>query len=126
MPAFWLCVVRMAGATGEKKEKAEALLAHQALVDMLTGLPNRAYFSRGPKMRWRGEGDGQSSSAVMLFDLDRFKEINDTMGHKYGDQVLIEVGPRVRAVLRSGDTLARLGGDRVLRVVPHIAGRPKP
>ena len=66
--------------------------------------------------------DGQRSSAVMLFDLDRFKEINDTMGHKYGDQVLIEVGPRVRAVLRAGDTLARLGGDEFCVLLPQIAG----
>ncbi len=58
----------------------------------------------------------------MLFDLDRFKEINDTMGHKYGDRVLIEVGPRVKAVLRAGDTLARLGGDEFCVLLPNVAG----
>jgi diguanylate cyclase (GGDEF)-like protein len=116
-------VIRMAGATGEKKERAEALLAHQALHDMLTGLPNRAYF-------YERTDDALTTApvdvltAVLLFDLDRFKEINDTMGHKYGDRVLIEVGPRVRTVLRVGDTLARLGGDEFCVLLPRVAGEP--
>ena len=113
-------VIRMAGATGAKKEEAEALLAHQARYDMLTGLPNRAFFYETTDQVLAGADGG--SSAVLLFDLDRFKEINDTMGHKYGDQVLIEVGPRVRTVLRAGDTLARLGGDEFCVLLPRIAG----
>lgn len=113
-------VIRMAGATGEKKEQAEALLAHQALHDMLTGLPNRAYFyERTGEALESAAADG-TLCAAMLFDLDRFKEINDTMGHKYGDRVLIEVGPRVRAVLRGGDTLARLGGDEFCVLLPDV------
>ncbi len=115
-------VIRMAGATGEKKERAEELLAHQALHDMLTGLPNRSYFyDRTTEALQQGSLDG-TSCAVMLFDLDRFKEINDTMGHRYGDRVLIEVGPRVRQVLRDGDTLARLGGDEFCVLLPNITG----
>jgi diguanylate cyclase len=112
-------VIRMAGATGEKKERAEALLAHQALHDMLTGLPNRAYFYERTDDALGAAPEG-SFSAVMLFDLDRFKEINDTMGHKYGDRVLIEVGPRVQTVLRGGDTLARLGGDEFCVLLPRV------
>jgi diguanylate cyclase (GGDEF)-like protein len=116
-----IIVVRMAGATGEKKERAESLLAHQALHDMLTGLPNRAYFyERTEEALARSSAEGRVS-AVMLFDLDRFKEINDTMGHRYGDRVLIEVGPRVGAVLRGGDTLARLGGDEFCVLLPSVA-----
>jgi diguanylate cyclase (GGDEF)-like protein len=114
-------VIRMAGATGEEKERAEALLAHQALHDMLTGLPNRAYFYERTDGALSTAAEG-SFAAVMLFDLDRFKEINDTMGHKYGDRVLIEVGPRVKTVLRSGDTLARLGGDEFCVLLPRVAG----
>jgi diguanylate cyclase (GGDEF)-like protein len=112
-------VIRMAGATGEKKERAEALLAHQALHDMLTGLPNRAFFYERTDDAL-GAAPAGSFSAVMLFDLDRFKEINDTMGHKYGDRVLIEVGPRVQTVLRGGDTLARLGGDEFCVLLPRV------
>jgi diguanylate cyclase (GGDEF)-like protein len=115
-------VIRMAGATGAKKEQAELQLAHAALHDMLTGLPNRAmFYDRTEEVLARAAEDG-SSTAVMLFDLDRFKEINDTMGHNYGDRVLTEVGPRVTSVLRSGDTLARLGGDEFCVLLPQIAG----
>ena len=56
----------------------------------------------------------------MLFDLDRFKEINDTLGHKYGDRVLAEVGPRIGAVLREADTIARLGGDEFCVLLPRV------
>ena len=115
-------VVRMAGATGEKKERAEALLAYQALHDMLTGLPNRAlFYERTEDTLTRRAADG-SVCAVMLFDLDRFKEINDTMGHRSGDAVLVEVGPRVKEVLRGGDTVARLGGDEFCVLLPNVSG----
>ena len=114
-------VIRMAGATGEKKERAEELLAYQALHDMLTGLPNRAFFYERTEEALARTAAGGSGCAVMLFDLDRFKEINDTMGHRSGDRVLIEVGPRVLEVLRAGDTLARLGGDEFCVLLPTIS-----
>ncbi|MGO8873796.1 MAG: putative bifunctional diguanylate cyclase/phosphodiesterase [Acidimicrobiales bacterium] len=114
-------VIRMAGATGEKKERAEALLAHQALHDMLTGLPNRSFFYDRTEDALERTAVGGSSCAVMLFDLDRFKEINDTMGHRYGDRVLTEVGPRVQAVLRGADVLARLGGDEFCVLLSQVA-----
>lgn len=113
-------VIRMAGATGMKKERAEMLLGHRALHDMLTGLPNRScFYDRTEQAMRQGARDG-SKSAVMLFDLDRFKEINDTLGHKYGDRVLAEVGPRIRGVLRDADTIARLGGDEFCVLLPRI------
>ncbi|HXQ75323.1 MAG TPA: EAL domain-containing protein [Acidimicrobiales bacterium] len=113
-------VIRMAGATGLKKEHAESLLGHQALHDMLTGLPNRScFYDRTEQAMRQGARDG-SNSAVMLFDLDRFKEINDTLGHKYGDRVLFEVGPRIHRILRDADTLARLGGDEFCVLLPRI------
>jgi diguanylate cyclase len=113
-------VIRMAGATGIKKEQAEALLGHQALHDMLTGLPNRScFYDRTEQAMRQGARDG-SNSAVMLFDLDRFKEINDTLGHKYGDRVLCEVGPRIRRILRDADTVARLGGDEFCVLLPRV------
>jgi diguanylate cyclase len=116
-------VVRMAGATGEKKERAEGLLAHQVLHDMLTGLPNRLYFYDRTDDFLGQATDSDGFCAVMLFDLDRFKEINDTLGHKYGDFVLTEVGPRVRSVLRADDTLARLGGDEFCVLLPRVSGQ---
>jgi diguanylate cyclase (GGDEF)-like protein len=113
-------IIRMAGATGEKKERAEALLGHQALHDMLTDLPNRScFYDRADQAMRQGARDG-TKSAVMLFDLDRFKEINDTLGHRYGDHVLTEVGPRIRGVLRDADTVARLGGDEFCVLLPRV------
>jgi diguanylate cyclase (GGDEF)-like protein len=116
-----LIVVRMAGATGVVKEKAEARLAYQALHDILTGLPNRAYFYERTDEVLVELPD--STTAVLLFDLDRFKEINDTLGHQCGDRVLVEVGPRVRKVLREGDLVARLGGDEFCVLLPDIGER---
>jgi diguanylate cyclase (GGDEF)-like protein len=114
-------VIRMAGATGEQKERAEKLLAHQALHDMLTGLPNRAYFYERTDHALELAASDGTFCAVMLFDLDRFKEINDTLGHKFGDQVLTEVGPRVETVLRGRDMLARLGGDEFCVLLPDVS-----
>jgi len=119
-------VVRMAGVTGIKKEEAERQLAHQARHDILTGLPNRGYFyDRTAQILEIAAAQG-TRCAVMLFDLDRFKEINDTMGHRYGDEVLIEVGPRVRSVLRDGDVLARLGGDEFCVLLPGVGEEHDP
>jgi diguanylate cyclase (GGDEF)-like protein len=90
-----------------------ALLAvereRQALHDSLTGLPNRALFHERAKRAVAERGDGLL--AVMVMDLDHFKEINDTLGHHVGDQLLVAVGERVRGVVRPDDLVARLGGD---------------
>jgi diguanylate cyclase (GGDEF)-like protein len=86
-------------------------IEHQAFHDALTGLPNRALFHDrvGQALR-AAKRDGQSV-AVMVMDLDRFKEVNDTLGHKSGDRLLVEVGRKLAQPLRAGDTVARLGGD---------------
>ena len=59
----------------------------------------------------------------MVIDLDRFKEVNDTLGHHCGDQLLVAIGPRIRSVLRDGDTIARLGGDEFGLLLPGIRGQ---
>jgi diguanylate cyclase (GGDEF)-like protein len=83
----------------------------QALHDALTGLPNRTLFRDRATEGMALGRSGNGMHAVMLIDLDRFKEINDTLGHHIGDLLLREVGPRIRASVRSDDVVARFGGD---------------
>jgi diguanylate cyclase (GGDEF)-like protein len=107
---------------------ASRRLRHQAVHDALTGLPNRTLLYRRVERALRGDGLG----AMLLIDLDRFKEVNDTLGHDYGDELLVEVAGRLASAVRRGDTLARLGGDEfavLLNGLPHrgavaeLAGR---
>ena len=101
---------------------ASRTLRHQALHDDLTDLPNRALlYDRIEDALAAAERSGEPA-ALLLIDLDRFKEVNDTLGHDSGDRLLEEVAVRLREVVRRGDTLARLGGDEfavLLRAVPH-------
>ena len=86
-------------------------MAHQALHDPLTNLPNRLLFKdRVEHALARSERSG-SKNAVLLFDLDNFKSVNDTLGHDIGDHLLVGVADRVKTCLRPADTVARLGGD---------------
>jgi diguanylate cyclase (GGDEF)-like protein len=93
---------------------------HQASHDALTGLPNRTMFhDRVQRAVLRARAAG-GIVAVVILDLDRFKEINDTLGHHVGDDLLQEVGKRLRASVKSGDTVARLGGDEFAIVLPQV------
>lgn len=97
-------------------------LEHHALHDSLTELPNRDLFhDRLRQALARSSRDG-TRVAVMLLDLDRFKEINDTLGHQSGDELLQELAARLGSVLRETDTVARLGGDEFGVVLPLDAG----
>jgi diguanylate cyclase (GGDEF)-like protein/PAS domain S-box-containing protein len=84
---------------------------HQSLHDSLTGLPNRVSFGQQVEHAISVADKDGSQLAVLLMDLDRFKEINDTLGHRYGDLLLVELARRLESVLRRSDTMARLGGD---------------
>ena len=90
--------------------------AHAALHDPLTGLPNRELFQQ----RIEGEMRRSGGFAVALVDLDRFKEVNDTLGHPAGDQLLREVARRLAGTVRAEDTVARLGGDEFGMLLPGI------
>ena len=84
---------------------------HQALTDDLTGLGNRRYLVDRLDAAVASCTDSGEELALLLVDLDGFKELNDTLGHHAGDQVLRQIGPRLSTLLRDEDTLARLGGD---------------
>ena len=90
----------------------------QALHDALTGLPNRTRFWGAVAEDLENAGD--TLSAVMIIDLDRFKDINDTLGHHIGDLLLKEVGPRLRAAVRESDVVARVGGDEFAIFLPDV------
>jgi diguanylate cyclase (GGDEF)-like protein/PAS domain S-box-containing protein len=94
----------------ERKAHTDAL-EYQALHDALTGLPNRSLFGDRLRQALLSARRNQKMFGVLLLDLDRFKEINDALGHDRGDSLLQEVTARLRGVLRATDTIARLGGD---------------
>ena len=89
----------------------EARLAYQATHDPLTGLPNRTLFHDRVGQALARIRRGQGHCAVLFLDLDRFKDVNDSLGHDAGDRLLVAVAERLRGALRDQDTLARLGGD---------------
>jgi diguanylate cyclase len=120
---FWAIVVgyqrRTERQAAENRQQA-AESQHQALHDALTGLPNRTLL-RDRITQVIHQADRElSPAALLLIDLDRFKEVNDTLGHHHGDQLLIQVGERLRGSLREVDTVARLGGDEFAVLLPRI------
>jgi diguanylate cyclase (GGDEF)-like protein len=105
----------------EAKELAERS-AHDATHDPLTSLPNRSLFRDRAHQAILASARHGHNTALLLIDLDRFKEINDTLGHQAGDLLLREVGPRLHRVLRESDTVARFGGDEFGILLTHVSG----
>ena len=113
---LWLALYRLA-------DRASRELRHQATHDPLTGLPNRvALHDQGERCLAASRRE-HTLAALLLIDLDRFKEVNDTLGHDHGDELLVEVAQRLRGVLRRGDVLARLGGDEFAVLAPNLPHR---
>jgi diguanylate cyclase (GGDEF)-like protein/PAS domain S-box-containing protein len=98
----------------------EERIRHHAYHDSLTGLPNRALFKDRLARDLGQARRAGSNTALLLLDLDRFKTINDTLGHAAGDKLLIEVAKRLQSRKREGDTIARLGGDEFIFVVSQL------
>lgn len=104
-----------------ERHAREQKLRHQALHDALTDLPNRTLLHDRLEQALRDARRKGRAAAVLLLDLDRFKEINDAFGHPTGDAVLRTMAGRLRDQLRSTDTVARLGGDEFAIVAPDLA-----
>ncbi|MGH8918162.1 MAG: putative bifunctional diguanylate cyclase/phosphodiesterase, partial [Actinomycetes bacterium] len=102
------------------RKSAEAALVHQAFNDGLTGLPNRALFMDRLRQALSRNARRGIGTSVLFVDLDRFKLINDSLGHGVGDDVLRVVAERVRSVLRAGDTVARFGGDEFVLLCEDV------
>jgi len=108
-----------AGAELERK-RTEGLIRNMAYHDALTGLPNRILLNDRLEMALAQAQRSQSLLAVLFLDFDHFKKINDNLGHGVGDQVLKEIGARLKKCLRNQDTVARLGGDEFVLLLPEI------
>jgi diguanylate cyclase (GGDEF)-like protein/PAS domain S-box-containing protein len=119
--------IRMAGSLTDvtQRKLAEEQLQHEAFHDALTGLPNRALFMDRlaqalARARARAQRGAHPHFAVLFLDVDRFKVVNDGLGHMVGDQLLIGIARRLQSCLRPGDTVARLGGDEFTVLVEDI------
>ncbi|HZX33199.1 MAG TPA: EAL domain-containing protein [Rhodocyclaceae bacterium] len=132
--AEWLNVSAVRGARNEvehyvaifsditERKEREQLMTFQAFHDALTGLPNRILFrDRLEQALTQAKRHKYRTPAVMFLDLDRFKQINDTLGHDAGDVLLKEVANRLRRCVRESDTVARLAGDEFTVLLPDIA-----
>ncbi len=103
------------------RKRAEERLLHDAFHDALTGLPNRALFMDHLNLAIaRSKRRNEQTFAVLYLDLDRFKIINDSLGHMIGDQLLVGIARRLEQCLRPGDTIARLGGDEFTVLIEDI------
>jgi diguanylate cyclase (GGDEF)-like protein/PAS domain S-box-containing protein len=110
-----------------ERKQVEERLAYEALHDPLTGIPNRAYFMEQLNVAVQGGRTAPNPAfAVLFIDLDRFKVINDSLGHLVGDQLLIECAHRLGSVVREGDLVARLGGDEFAILIHNIANLEEP
>ena len=103
------------------QKRVESLLRHQACHDPLTKLPNRLLFDEHLSLALANAHQQGEMLAVAFLDLDRFKTVNDTLGHAVGDQLLKQVTQRVQGCLRQCDAFARWGGDEFTLLLPHIS-----
>jgi diguanylate cyclase (GGDEF)-like protein len=103
------------------RKRSEASIQYMADHDALTGLPNRTLLGDRLRMAIRRARRNKLQVAVLLLDLDQFKQVNDSLGHQVGDELLLAVARHLRSCLREVDTVARLGGDEFMIVVTDVS-----
>ena len=114
--------LRMIGTHTDITERktAEAQVRQQAYFDTLTGLPNRRMLRDRLEQEIRKSRRDRQQLAILFIDLDHFKEVNDTLGHDRGDQLLVEAARRLKDCVRESDTVARMGGDEFTIILADI------
>ena len=117
---FVTIVVRMGLSTIRRMSSMASEEHYRAMHDDLTELPNRVLFSEQVEHAIQANRGTGQQLAVFIMDLDRFKEVNDTLGHFYGDRLLKQVAPRLRDALHNNELVARLGGDEFGVLLPNI------
>ena len=117
---FWGVLFRLVWGASRIMKRQSKANRHMASHDSLTGLPNRTLLRHRTNRAVRLAGQNGRRVGLLLMDLDRFKEVNDTLGHHYGDLLLNQIGDRLRQELRATDTVARLGGDEFVVLLPEI------
>jgi diguanylate cyclase (GGDEF)-like protein len=117
---FWLALFRLVLSASRALTRRSKENAYQATHDSLTGLPNRALLRDRTERALLASRRSGVHVALILIDLDRFKELNDTLGHPHGDALLKQIGPRLREQLRDSDTIARVGGDEFVVMLPDL------
>jgi diguanylate cyclase (GGDEF)-like protein len=116
--ALWAVLMAITSSVTSRLRRQVAATAFLAGHDPLTGLPNRVTFRRRTAATLRA---GKRCTAIAVLDLDRFRDVNDTLGHRNGDALLEQLGVRLTAAIRPGDTIARLGGDEFGVVLHDLA-----
>ena len=109
--ALWLCLLPIMRSVTRRMNRQLDTIAHQALHDDLTGLANRTQFGKRLDEALVSEGDEEKALTVFFIDLERFKEVNDALGHDWGNELLTVVAARLADVVGGGEIVARLGGD---------------
>lgn len=107
----------------EERRRAFEKINHLAYHDALTNLPNRTLFQERLTACFKDAQTSQNKPAILFFDLDRFKVINDTLGHHVGDSILKKLADRLRNIVNPGETLARFSGDEFIWLIPHLNNR---
>jgi diguanylate cyclase (GGDEF)-like protein len=120
---FWLALFRLVLGASRALSRQSKANVHLATHDSLTGLPNRALLRDRTEAAVVASRRSGLHVALILADLDRFKEVNDTLGHPYGDLLLKQIGGRLQEHLRYSDTVARLGGDEFVVMLPDLRSR---